>query len=77
MTVFCVISPIGIGVGLVLKEESVLETFVSFLEKYFDICMTILGDGGCGPPHIPRHCNRQPPLCRLLRDPGEGTGEGG
>ena len=32
MTVFCVISPIGIGVGLVLKEESVLETFVSFLE---------------------------------------------
>ena len=31
MTVFCVISPIGIGVGLALKEESVLETFVSFL----------------------------------------------
>ena len=60
-----------------LKEESVLETFVSFLERYFDICMTISGDRGCGPPHIPRHCNGQPPLCRLLRDPGEGAGEGG
>ena len=70
MTVFCGISPVGIGAGLALKEASVCLQYVIKSDRYNS---QFLGERGGDSARVPGPGHRKSSLCCLFRNPREGA----